>query len=80
MGTTKKRATRGTAGRKAQPVKPYWAKPKIPVGMRLDADLVKRAKKAARDSKRPFATVVAAGMEKEILASYPQKVSKKSSK
>ena len=48
--------------------------------MRLDADLVKRAKKAARDSKRPFATVVAAGMEKEILASYPQKVSKKSSK
>lgn len=48
--------------------KRYWSVPKVPVGLRLDKDLVERAKEAARLKKIPFTTLIASGIERELYA------------
>lgn len=46
----------------------YWARPKIPIAFRMDADLVERAKEVARQKKIPLVALVSAGIEREIYA------------
>jgi hypothetical protein len=62
MGRNKKEDNAGGAQKR------YWAVPKVPVGLRLDKDLVERAKEAARVKKIPFTALIASGIERELYA------------
>lgn len=62
MGKIKKETTSAKSERR------YWTEPKVPVGLRLSAELVERAKKAARERKIPFTALITAGIERELFA------------
>lgn len=47
----------------------YWTVPKVPVGLKMDKNLIDRAKAAAKARKIPFTTLVAMGIERELAAS-----------
>ncbi len=44
----------------------YWTKPKVPVGLKMDKDLIDRAKAEAEKRGIPFTQLVANGIEREI--------------
>lgn len=46
----------------------YWAKPKVSVGLKMDKDLIDRAKAEAKKRVIPFTQLVASGIEKELAA------------
>lgn len=49
-----------------EPTPRYWTVPKIPVGLKMDKDLIDRAKAVAKKRKITFTRLVAQGIEREL--------------